>query len=70
MSIFNDDRSTFNQAGTAFDEELSNSGFDAALKKAFDSGMNLDEIAYIVHTHTERIVSRHVVQYKLKKAAN
>lgn len=70
MSIFNDDRSTLNQTGAAFDAELSSSGFDNALQKAFDSGLNLDEISYIVLTHTERIVKRHVVQYQLKKAAN
>lgn len=70
MSIFNDDRSTLNQTATAFDTELSDSGFDAALQKAFDAGMNLDEIMYTVFTHTERIVKRHIVQYQLKKAAN
>lgn len=70
MSIFNDDRSTLNQTGTAFDAELTNSGFDAALQKAFESGMNLDEIMYTVFTHTDRVVKRYVVQYQLKKAAN
>lgn len=70
MSIFNDDRSTLNQTAAAFDAELSASGFDNALQKAFDSGMNLDEITYTVFTHTERVVKRYVVQYQLKKAAN
>lgn len=70
MGVFNDDRSTLNQAAAAFDAELSGSGFDAALQKAFDSGMDLDEIMYIVFTHTDRIVKRHVVQYQLKKVAN
>ncbi len=70
MSIFNDDRSTLNETASAFDAELSETGFDTALQKAFDSGMNLDEITYIVSTHTERIVKRYVVQYQLKKAAN
>ena len=44
MSIFNDDRSTLNPAATAFDADLSGTGFDTALQKAFDAGMNLDEI--------------------------
>ena len=44
MSIFNDDRSTMNPTATAFDQILSESGFDVALQKAFESGMNLDEI--------------------------
>ena len=70
MSIFNDDRSTANEAAAAFDSDLSGTGFDTALQKAFDSGMNLDEIQYIVSTHTDRIVKRFVVQYQLKKAAN
>ena len=70
MSIFNDDRSTVNEASAAFDSDLSGTGFDTALQKAFDSGMNLDEIQYIVSTHTDRIVKRFVVQYQLKKAAN
>ncbi len=70
MSIFNDDRSTVNEAAAAFDSDLSGTGFDTALQKAFDSGMNLDEIQYIVSTHTDRIVKRFVVQYQLKKAAN
>ena len=70
MSIFNDDRSTLNEAASAFDAELSETSLDTAIQKAFDSGMNLDEITYIVSTHTERIVKRYVVQYQLKKAAN
>lgn len=70
MSIFNDDRSTLNEAASAFDAELSETGLDTAIQKAFESGMNLDEITYIVSTHTERIVKRYVVQYQLKKAAN
>ena len=70
MSIFNDDRSTVNEAAAAFDSDLSGTGFDTALQKAFDSCMNLDEIQYIVSTHTDRIVKRFVVQYQLKKAAN
>lgn len=70
MSIFNDDRSTLNDAAVALDTDLSGTGFDAALQKAFDSGMNLDEILYIVSAHTDRVVKRYVVQYQLKKAAN
>ena len=70
MSIFNDDRSTLNDAAVALDTDLSGTGFDTALQKAFDSGMNLDEILYVVSTHTDRIVKRYIVQYQLKKAAN
>ncbi|MCI8972276.1 MAG: hypothetical protein HFH79_01605 [Lachnospiraceae bacterium] len=70
MSIFNDDRSTLNPAATAFDADLSGTGFDTALQKAFDAGMNLDEILYVVSSHTDRIVKRYTVQYQLKKAAN
>ena len=70
MSIFNDDRSTLNEAAAALDSDLSGTGFDSGLQKAFDSGMNLDEILYVVSTHTDRIVKRYVVQYQLKKAAN
>lgn len=70
MNIFNDDRSTLNEAAAAFDIGLSSTGFDEALHKAFDSGMNLDEIMYIVYKHTDRIVSQSAVQYRLKKAAN
>ena len=70
MSIFNDDRSTMNQTATDFDNELSVSGFDVALQKAFESGMNLDEIMYVTCSHTERTVRRYIVQEQLKKAAN
>lgn len=70
MSIFNDDRSTLNPAATAFDADLSGTGFDTALQKAFDAGMNLDEILYVVSSHTDRIVKRYTVQYQLKRAAN
>lgn len=70
MSIFKDDRSTLNEAAAALDTDLSGTGFDTALQKAFDSGMNLDEIMYTVFTHTDRVVKRYIVQYQLKKAAN
>ena len=70
MSIFNDDRSTMNPTATAFDQILSESGFDVALQKAFESGMNLDEIMYVTFSHTERTVKRYIVQEQLKKAAN
>ena len=44
MSIFKEDRSTLNEAASNLDTDLSGTGFDTALQKAFDSGMNLDEI--------------------------
>lgn len=70
MSIFNDDRSTMNPVATAFDNALTSCGFDAALQKAFEAGMNLDEIMYVTFSHTERTVKRYIVQEQLKKAAN
>lgn len=70
MSIFNDDRSTMNPTAAAFDNALSSSAFDGVLQKAFEAGMNLDEIMYVVFSHTERTVRRYIVQDQLKKAAN
>lgn len=70
MSVFHDDRSTLNQSATDFDFALAGSGLDAALQKAFESGLNLDEIMYVVFSHTERTVKRYMVQDQLKKAAN
>lgn len=70
MSIFKEDRSSLNEAADSLDTDLSGTGFDAALQKAFDAGLNLDEILYVVFAHTDRIVKRYIVQYQLKKAAN
>lgn len=70
MSVFNGDRSTLNQAADNFDSELSSCGLDAALKNAFKSGMELDEIMYVITTHTEKTVRRYIVQHQLKEAAN
>ena len=70
MSIFNDDRATLNVAATALDAELTQCGLDEALHKAFEEGMELDEIMYTVFSHTERTVRRYIVQDQLKKAAN
>ncbi len=70
MSIFNEDRANLNETAMEFDTELSQSGLDSALKDAFEKGMNLDEIMYVLISHTERIVRRHIVQDQLKKAAN
>ena len=70
MSIFNHDRATLNDIATELDNELSHCGLDAALQKGFEAGMNLDEIMYVMFTHTERIVRRYIVQDQLKKAAN
>ncbi|MBO5032549.1 MAG: hypothetical protein J6C19_15650 [Lachnospiraceae bacterium] len=69
MSIFNDDRSTLNPSAAAFDAELLQSGLDSALQNAFESGLNLDEIMYVIFSHTERTVKRYIVQDQLKKAA-
>lgn len=70
MSCFNEDRATFNVKATNFDKELTDAGFDDALLKAFNEGMNLDELMYVVNVHTERVVRRYIVQHQLKKAAN
>lgn len=70
MSVFNSDRSTLNETASKFDSDLSISCFDFALQQAFESGMNLDEMMYIVISHTERTVKRYMVQNQLKKAAN
>ena len=70
MSIFNEDRATLNKAATVLDAELTQCGFDEALHKAFEEGMELDEIMYTVFSHTERTVRRYIVQDQLKKAAN
>ena len=70
MSIFNDDRATLNEAAMALDEAITQSGMDNAVKKAFEEGMELDEIMYVLFSHTERTVRRYIVQDQLKKAAN
>lgn len=70
MSIFNDDRATLNDEAMDFDNELSQCGMDSVLQKAFEKGMNLDEIMYALFTHTEKTVRRYIVQDQLKKAAN
>lgn len=70
MSIFNEDRATLNKASTVLDAELTQCGLDEALHKAFEDGMELDEIMYTVLSHTERTVRRYIVQDQLKKAAN
>ncbi len=70
MSTFNTDRSTFNNIASDFDTALSSSGLDAELQKAFDAGMELDEIMYVVFTHTEKTVRRYIVQHQLKAAAS
>ena len=70
MSIFNDDKASLNQTASNLDSALSNSGLDAVLHNAFDAGMNLDEIMYVMVTHTEKTVRRYIVQHQLKAAAN
>ena len=70
MSIFNEDRATLNDDAMALDEKITKSGMDSAIQQAFEKGMNLDEIMYVLFSHTERVVRRYIVQYQLKKAAN
>lgn len=68
MSGLNEDRATLNQKAQALDADLS--VIDAVLQKAFESGLEIDEIMYVVMGHTERTVRRYIVQDQLKKAAN
>jgi len=70
MSVFRDDRATLNTEAEQFEQKLVTSGLDAALQQAFESGMELDEIMYVLATHTERTVRRYIVQEQLKRAAN
>lgn len=70
MSIFNEDRATLNVNAIELDADLTQSGIDSVLQKAFEKGMNLDEIMYVLFSHTERTVRRYIVQDQLKKAAN
>lgn len=70
MSCFNDDRATLNEQAENFENGLRECGLDAALQTAFEQGMNLDEIMYILSTHTEKTVRRYIVQAQLKRAAN
>ena len=70
MSIFIEDRATLNDDAMALDEEITKSGMDSAIQQAFEKGMNLDEIMYVLFSHTERVVRRYIVQDQLKKAAN
>ncbi|MCI7790109.1 MAG: hypothetical protein MR531_04930 [Lachnospiraceae bacterium] len=70
MSIFNEDRATLNDDAMALDEKITKSEMDSAIQQAFEKGMNLDEIMYVLFSHTERVVRRYIVQDQLKKAAN
>ena len=70
MSSFNEDRATLNEQAEKLDKELTGTGLDTVLQSAFDQGMNLDEIMYVLFSHTERTVRRYIVQEQLKRAAN
>lgn len=70
MSCFKEDRATLNENATKLDADLTQSLLDAALQKAFEGGMELDEIMYVVTGHVERTVRRYIVQDQLKKVAN
>lgn len=70
MSSFKEDRATLNDQAKKLDDELTRCGMDAVLHQAFEDGMNLDEMMYVIFSHTERTVRRYIVQNQLKKAAN
>ncbi len=69
MSIFNDDRATLDQSASDLEAALARTGLDTVLHDAFEAGMNLDEIMYVMFTHTEKTVRRYIVQHQLKAAA-
>lgn len=69
MSTFNDDRATFNESASDLETALSKTELDTVLHDAFEAGMNLDEIMYVMLTHTEKTVRRYIVQHQLKAAA-
>lgn len=70
MSCFKDDRATLNEQAENVENGLRGSGLDAVLQNAFQQGMNLDEIMYVLNTYTEKTVRRYIVQEQLKRAAN
>lgn len=70
MSCFNEDRATLNAQAENLEDGLRGCGLDAVLQNAFEQGMNLDEIMYVLDTHTEKTVRRYIVQAQLKRAAN
>lgn len=70
MSSFNEDRATLNVRAAALDAELATGNMDSVIQKAFEDGMEIDEIMYVIFTHTEKTLRRYVVQEQLKKAAN
>lgn len=70
MSCFKDDRATLNEQAENFEHGLRGCGLDAVLQNAFQQGMNLDEIMYVLNTYTEKTVRRYIVQEQLKRAAN
>lgn len=70
MGVFNDDRATFNSAALQVDKRLSECGIDEVLHEGFKAGLDLDDLMYILMSHTERTVRRYIVQDQLRKAAN
>lgn len=70
MSCMNNDRATLNEIAQALEDNLAKSELPGILQRAFDSGMEVDEIGYVVAVFTERTVRRYIVQDQLKKAAN
>ena len=49
----------------SLDNGLSKCGLDAVLQRAFDNGLDLDEIMYVVQTHTEKTVQLLLLQFCL-----
>lgn len=70
MSCFSDDRATMSEQAVKLEEQLTRCGMNEVLQKAFEAGMNLDEIMYVLFSHTEKTVRRYIVQDQLKRVAN
>lgn len=70
MSCFKADGTGFHERAQKLDEDLTAIKLDDLLSQAFQDGMGIDEIMYVVQNHTERSLRRSLVQWQLKNAAN
>lgn len=69
MSCFKADGSGFQERAQKLDEDLTVINLDDLLAQAFQDGMGIDEVMYVVQNHTERTLRRALVQWQLKNAA-
>ena len=70
MSCFKDDGTGFHDRAQKLDEDLAMIKLDELLSQAFQDGMAIDEVMYVVQNHTERALRRSLVQWQLKNSAN